>query len=78
MSGHLVQEVLVQHNGLPSAMLGRAAVVRNNAIAAKANMNLFTVSLLCERIRTVIKCTRWRSFTHLLAIRCVFVNRKIR
>src|SRR5712691_4298022 len=62
--------------GLPSAILGSAAVVRKSAIAAKASISRFTVVLLCEKIRTVIHCRRHRGFLHLIHLRCHFGNRK--
>jgi hypothetical protein len=62
--------------GLPSAILGSAAVVRNKAIAAKASMSRFTVVLLCEKIRTVIHCLRQGGFLQLVKFRSAFGNRK--
>jgi hypothetical protein len=62
--------------GLPSAILGSAAVVRNRAIAATARMSRFTVVLLCEKVRTVIHCLRQRGFLHLVIFRSPFGNRK--
>jgi hypothetical protein len=62
--------------GLPSAILGSAAVVRNKAIAANASMSRFTVVLLCEKVRTVIHCLRQRGFLQLVEFRSPFGNRK--
>lgn len=62
--------------GLPSAILGRAAVVRNRVIAANANRNRFTVVLLGERVRTVLRCLRQRVFLYLVKFRCFSVNCK--
>ncbi len=67
---------MVRGVGLPSAILGSAAVVRNKAIAAKASMSRFTVVLLCEGTRTVIHCRRQRGFLYLVHFRCHFGNRK--
>jgi hypothetical protein len=67
---------MVRGVGLPSAILGSAAVVRKRASAATASMSRFKVVLLCERIRTVIHCRRQRGFLYLVNFRCRFVNRK--
>ena len=64
--------------GLPSAMLGSAAVARNRVIAANVSISRFTVVLLGERIRTVIHCRRRKVFPHLVQFRNNFGNRKIR
>jgi hypothetical protein len=46
-------------SGLPSAILGSAAVVRKRVIAARASMSRFTVDLLMAKgVRTVIPCRR--------------------
>jgi hypothetical protein len=67
---------MVRGVGLPSAILGSAAVVRKRASAAKASRSRFTVVLLCERVRTVIHCRPQRGFLYLVNFRCHFGNRK--
>ncbi len=67
---------MVRGVGLPSAILGSAAVVTNRASAAKTSMSRFTVVLLCERIRTVIHCLRQKGFLYLIKSRCHSGNRK--
>lgn len=62
--------------GKPSAILGRAAVVRKRARAARAIRSCLTVVLLCERVRTVLHCLRQKDFLQLVSFRCHFGIRK--
>lgn len=62
--------------GNPSAILGTDAIVRNKAIVAIASISLFTVLLLCERVRTVIECRRRDGFSNLIFARFQFGNCK--
>jgi hypothetical protein len=55
--------------GNPSAILGRAAIVRNKAIVATASVSFFMVELLCERVRTEIECRRRGGFSNLIFVR---------